>query len=70
MVSCDVSTTGWLNVVMMAIAIPVMPRRFPRRALLGEESPFNARIKQTEATRYAIAERVLIKKPVYLIISS
>ena len=35
-----------------ASAIPAMPSTLPRRALVGAERPFSARMKQTEATRY------------------
>ena len=39
------------SVVATAIAIPITPKRLPRRAEMGEESPLSARIKNTDATR-------------------
>ncbi|MNL74911.1 hypothetical protein D3C87_2006250 [compost metagenome] len=39
------------KVVSMAIAIPVMPKTLPRRAVVGCDRPFRAWMKQTEATR-------------------
>ena len=34
-------------VTPIAIAIPIIPKRFPLRDVSGEESPLNARIKRT-----------------------
>ena len=35
-------------VTPIAIAIPIIPKRFPLRDVSGEESPLNARIKRTQ----------------------
>ena len=35
----------------MAIAMPAMPIRLPRRAVAGEDRPRSARTKQTAAAR-------------------
>ena len=42
---CDAS------VVTMAIAIPIMPNRLPRRLVSGLDSPRSARMKRTPAAR-------------------
>ena len=39
------------SVVATAIAMPIMPNRLPRRAVSGFDSPRNARMKRTPATR-------------------
>ena len=39
------------SVVTTAIAIPVMPRRLPRREVSGDERPRNARMKSAPETR-------------------
>jgi hypothetical protein len=39
------------RVTTMAIAMPAMPKRLPRRADSGCDSPLSARMKQTLATR-------------------
>ena len=39
------------SVVTIAIAIPVMPRRLPRREVSGDESPRRARMKSAPETR-------------------
>ncbi len=44
-----------VSVVTTAIAIPTMPNKLPRRAVSGELRPFSARIKKTDAIRYASA---------------
>ena len=44
-----------VSVVRTAIAIPTIPNKLPRRAVSGELSPFKARIKKTDAIRYASA---------------
>jgi hypothetical protein len=44
-----------VSVVMTAITIPMIPNIFPRRAESGELKPFSARMKKTEAIRYARA---------------
>src|SRR5688500_2648004 len=44
-----------VSVVTTAMAIPTMPNRLPRRAVTGELKPFSARIKKTDAIRYASA---------------
>jgi len=43
------------SVTSTAIAMPIMPKRLPRRAATGEERPFSARMKSTLATRYQSA---------------
>src|SRR5436305_9985970 len=48
---CDAS------VVTMAIAMPIMPNRLPRRLDSGLDSPRSARMKRTPATRYRSAVR-------------
>ncbi len=40
------------SVVSTAIVMPAMPNQLPRRAVSGCDSPFSARMKQTEAARY------------------
>ena len=43
---------GWYaSVVTMAIAMPTMPNRLPCRLVSGFDSPRNARMKRTPATR-------------------
>ena len=44
-----------VSVTDTAIAMPIMPNRLPRREVSGDDRPFNARMKKTEATRYASA---------------
>ena len=44
-----------VNVVPTAIAMPMMPKRLPRRAEPGCDSPLSARMKSTLAIRYEIA---------------
>ena len=39
------------SVVTMAIAMPIMPNRLPRRLVSGLDSPRSARMKRTPATR-------------------
>ena len=39
-------------VVSTAMVIPAMPNQLPRRAVSGCDSPFSARMKHTDATRY------------------
>jgi hypothetical protein len=39
------------SVVRTAIAMPIMPRRLPRRLLSGLDNPRNARMKQTPETK-------------------
>ena len=39
------------RVVTIAIAMPVMPRRLPRREVSGDESPRSARMKSAPETR-------------------
>src|SRR5690349_1092526 len=41
------------SVVTMAMVIPTMPVRLPRRLLSGLERPLSARMKQTPEIRYA-----------------
>ena len=45
------------SVVITAIVMPAMPNALPRRAVVGDDSPFSARMKQTDATRYHRATR-------------
>src|SRR5258708_30229668 len=53
------SVGGWLaSVVAMAIAMPVMPRKLPRREVAGLESPRSDRMNSTPATRYRTAARL------------
>ncbi len=40
--------------------MPAMPIRLPRRAVVGDDSPRNARMKQTAATRYPSATRLAL----------
>ena len=40
------------SVTTTAIAMPMMPNRLPRRAVDGWDSPFSAKMKEIEATRY------------------
>src|SRR4051812_20014614 len=53
-----VAMPGRSKVATMAIAMPTMPKRLPRREVSGWESPRSARMKRTAATRYASVERV------------
>ena len=39
------------SVVSMAIAMPIMPNRLPRRLVSGLDRPRNARMNRTPATR-------------------
>ena len=39
------------RVVTMAIAMPTMPRKLPRREVSGEERPRSARMKSAPETR-------------------
>ena len=39
------------SVVLIAIAMPIMPRRLPRRAVAGLESPLSAKMNSTPETR-------------------
>ena len=39
------------SVVTTAISMPIMPKRLPRWLVEGEDSPRNARMKHTPATR-------------------
>ena len=39
------------SVVLIAIAMPIMPRRLPRRDVAGLESPLSAKINSTPETR-------------------
>jgi hypothetical protein len=48
---CSFSLSIRAMVVSTAIAIPLMPNRLPVRAVDGEDRPFKAWMKQTEATR-------------------
>ena len=50
LVSTSVTTT--------ATTIPMIPSMLPRRAVVGAESPFKARMNRTEATRYQSASRL------------
>jgi hypothetical protein len=40
-----------IKVVMTAMAIPIMPKRLPCLADVGDDSPFRARIKKIAATK-------------------
>src|SRR5579872_5306558 len=53
------SVGGWLaSVVAIAIAMPIMPSRLPRRDVAGLDSPRSERMKRTPATRYKTADRL------------
>jgi hypothetical protein len=51
------TTQLWVSVSVTAtaMAMPIMPNRLPRREVSGDDRPFNARIKKTDAMRYASA---------------
>ena len=49
-------------VVTAAIAMPDMPKALPVRAVDGDDSPFNAWIKHTDAIRYIIVTRFMEMK--------
>ena len=40
-----------MTTVTHAMSAPAAPIRFPRRAVLGEDNPFSATMKQTAASR-------------------
>src|SRR5271168_4283844 len=42
----------------MATAMPIMPNRLPCRDVTGDDSPRNARMNRTAATRYASEVRL------------
>src|SRR4051812_13258886 len=53
------SAGGWLaSVVATAIAMPIMPNRFPWRHEAGLDSPRSDRMNSTPATRYSTADRL------------
>src|SRR5450631_1016042 len=43
---------------MMATAMPIMPNRLPDRDVTGDDSPRNARMNRTAATKYASEVRL------------
>ena len=45
-------------VTPIAIAIPIIPNKFPCLEVSGEESPLKARINNTPDTRYKVAEKL------------
>ena len=58
-------------VVTTAMVMPTMPNRLPRRAVVGDDSPLSARMKQTEATRYhRVSWLALICRPLSSVASS
>src|SRR6202521_4018314 len=59
------STGGWFaSVVAIAIAIPPMPRKLPRRLDAGLDSPRSDIMNRTPATRYKTAARLaFISRP-------
>src|SRR5258708_6077790 len=53
------SAGGWLaSVVAIAIAMPIMPKKLPRRDVAGLDSPRSDRMNSTPATRYNTAARL------------
>src|SRR5205809_385852 len=44
-----------VSVTTMAMAMPIMPKRLPRRAVSWWDRPFRARMKRTLANRYQSA---------------
>ena len=60
------------TVVSSAMAMPLMPKTLPRRAVVGCDSPFRAWMKQTEATRYRRTTRFMLMpvSPPFSVLSS
>src|ERR1700732_4671451 len=53
------SAGGWAaSVVATAIAMPIMPKKLPRRDVAGLDSPRSDRMNSTPATRYNTAARL------------
>src|ERR1700693_845259 len=53
------SSGGWAaSVVATAIAMPIMPKKLPRRDVAGLDSPRSDRMNRTPATRYKTAARL------------
>src|SRR5947209_2595190 len=46
------------SVVAIAIAMPIMPKKLPRRDVAGLDRPRNDRMNSTPATRYNTADRL------------
>ena len=44
----------------MAIAIPATPNKFPDLAEAGDDNPFNARMKQTDAAKYSKVDKLSV----------
>src|ERR1700675_4951419 len=59
------SAGGWAaSVVATAIAMPIMPKKLPRRDVAGLDSPRSDRMNRTPATRYKTAARLaFISRP-------
>src|SRR6202035_211073 len=58
------------SVVAMAIPMPVMPRKLPRRLEAGLDSPRSDRMNRTPATRYRTAARLAFMKEPHPLSSS
>jgi hypothetical protein len=61
-VICALSLKISATVVTAAIAIPLMPKALPVRAVEGDDRPLSAWMKQTDAIRYIIVTRFILMK--------
>ncbi|MNK62731.1 hypothetical protein D3C87_819180 [compost metagenome] len=61
-VCCSFSFRISATVVTAAMAMPLMPKALPRRAVDGDDRPFRAWMKHTEAIRYIIVTRFMVTK--------
>ena len=53
------------KVTVMAIAIPIIPNKFPCLEVSGEDKPLRAKINNTPEIKYKTAERFADMKIIY-----